>query len=105
MSTTCSINSSTGEFSMLNKLLVTNAVSIIIPILTKLFATNMVARSFSGLSRFLLTRSLVLLLRFSFCFSVGVSEKYATSEPLISAEDNNNSTTIKRDTAMPNVKG
>ena len=66
--------------------------SIIKATLKKLLAANIEANSFSGFSRFFKTRSPDLPFFFSFCLSVSFSEKYATSEPLKSAETNRNIT-------------
>ncbi|MCF6358520.1 MAG: hypothetical protein L3J54_12005 [Draconibacterium sp.] len=73
--------------------------------LTKLFEVRMVASSFSGLSRFFSTLLFVLPLFCSFCLSVALSEKYATSDPLIKAELNSRSITITILMAIPKVNG
>ena len=64
--------------------------------LTKLFVINIVARSLFGLSSKEVSRVLFRSLLFDkFSLSVGLSEKYATSEPEIRAEHakSNNMTT------------
>jgi hypothetical protein len=40
-----------------------------------------------------------------FCFSAGLREKYATSEPEINAENTNRSTITSKQIATPVVKG
>ena len=79
----------TGELLKSTTFVEMKEVNIIIPTFAKLLATSIVANSFSGDSRFLsVVRPALDLLFFSFRRSFGLSEKYATSEPLISAETN-----------------
>ena len=68
------------------------------PMLTKLFATSMVASNLCGICNSVLTKLPVLVPDvLTFSFDSGVNEKNATSDPETNADDANN----RKSTAKP----